>query len=199
MTKLQVILYYIISFTWGILMTLVGLLVSAVLLICGKRPKRFGMCWYFPVGDGWGCELGTCFLADKNETYSLMCHELGHSLQNIKYGPLTPFIVSIPSVYRFWLREQKGYKSKHTFACIELISVSVLSLVIAGVATYFSLTWLMIVGLLLAVYNTILNHWMFKKELPQYVETPYPKYDDIWFEDDASTGGTKFMEIYYPR
>lgn len=178
-------------------MSIVGVIVSAVLMIKGEKPKRFGMCWYFPVGKGWGCELGTCFLADTDETYSLMCHELGHSLQNLKFGPLTPFLISIPSAYRFWMREQDTYDKMKSFIAWEMVIANVALLFLIAVFDYFALVVPLAICFVLIVYNLILNYFMLNRELPKYENNKWPKYDDIWFEADASKSGTAFMEKYY--
>lgn len=97
--------FYILSFTWGILMTLVGCLAALALLIVGYRPKKFGYCWYFEVGERWGgVSLGPVFITSKKPSLHTKCHEHGHSLQNCKYGPFM-VIVSLMSVCRYWYRE----------------------------------------------------------------------------------------------
>lgn len=100
------IAFYILSFTWGIPMTLIGLIAAGVLLCAGYRPKRWGGCWYFNVGENWGgVELGLVFLTDNNDTIHTKNHEFGHAIQNCFFGPLMPFIVCIPSAIRYWYRE----------------------------------------------------------------------------------------------
>lgn len=102
------ILFYVLSFTWGLPMTLIGGLVAAVLLCAGYRPKRWGGCWHFTVGKNWGgVELGLVFLTDSNENKHTKNHEFGHAIQNCFFGPFMPFIVCIPSAIRYWYREFK--------------------------------------------------------------------------------------------
>lgn len=105
-TKINKFWFYFLSFTWGILLTLIGCIVSIVLIISGKKPKKYGYCWYFELGHHWGgLELGPCFLKQQGEdTEYLSIHEFGHGVQNCIYGPLMPFIVCIPSVIRYWYR-----------------------------------------------------------------------------------------------
>lgn len=101
--------FYFLSFTWGILMTTVGLLVAFGLLVTGHKPKRWGGCMYFVVGnENWGgVSLGPVFLTDKSSSNSTKNHEHGHSWQNCFFGPLMLFLVCIPSAtryhYRNWL------------------------------------------------------------------------------------------------
>lgn len=102
-------LYWLISLTWGLPMTLVGLVVSLALLITGHKPKRFGLTFYFEFGEGsngWtsGCEFGPIFVANKNSPLSLKQHEHGHGLQNLMFGPLM-LILTPCSIARYWYRE----------------------------------------------------------------------------------------------
>lgn len=99
--------FYVSSFTWGIIMTLVGCVVAAVLFITGHKPKKWGHCLYFEVGEHWGgLELGPFFLTNKNPTDHVRNHELGHGFQNCKYGPFM-VIISLMSACRYWYRELK--------------------------------------------------------------------------------------------
>lgn len=132
-------LFYILSWTWGIIMTLIGAVVALALIITGHKPKKWGYCYYFEVGKNWGgLELGMFFLTSKNGGEYTRNHEHGHALQNCVWGPLMPFVICIPSVIRYWYREirsRKGLKNK-------------------------------------------------------------TKYDDIWFEGDATRRGSEFIAWY---
>lgn len=100
------LLYYILSLSWGLPMTLVGIIVSLTLILLGYKPKKFGWCWYFEVGSGWGgLELGLVFLCSKDANERTKAHEFGHSIQNCYWGILMPFVISIPSAIRYWWRE----------------------------------------------------------------------------------------------
>lgn len=100
------VLYYVLSLTWGLPMTMIGAVVALCLVISGHKPKRWGGCIYFNVGKRWGgLELGLFFLTDKRDSESTKNHEFGHSIQNCRYGFLMPFIVCIPSAARYWYRE----------------------------------------------------------------------------------------------
>ena len=132
--------FYTLSFTWGIIMTLVGCLTALAMLISGRKPEKYGYCWHFIVGKGWGgVSLGPVFLTSENPSIHTKNHEHGHSLQNCIYGPFM-IVISLMSVCRYWYRELK-YTRK---------------------------------GL-----------------------TPPTKYDDAWYEGDASRRGTEFIENLY--
>lgn len=99
-------LYWILSLTWGAIMTSIGLIAAIVLLLTCHRPYRLGPNIYFKVGSDWGgLELGAFFIVDKTSSIDIAYHEAGHGLQNIIWGPLMPFIICIPSAVRYWYRE----------------------------------------------------------------------------------------------
>lgn len=129
-------LYYILSWTWGLPMTLIGSIIALVLMMCGHKPKKYGYCYYFEVCEKWGgLELGMFFLVNRNPIEHTKAHEHGHSFQNCIWGPLMPIVISIPSAIRYWYR---FIRTKIGKPCTT-------------------------------------------------------KYDDIWFERQASEWGTKFI------
>lgn len=133
----KLICFYIISFTWGIIMSIIGLIVILFSLFF-KKVKTYHGRLYAVWGERWGgVELGCFFVCSKTGEYdSLMAHECGHTLQNCIWGPLMPFVVCIPSAIRYWYREFKYHKK----------------------------------GLI-----------------------PPTKYDDIWFEEQATKWGNKYI------
>lgn len=115
----KTVLYWLASFTWGIVMTLFGCICALGLLITGHKPQKFHYSIYFEVGQNWGgFEAGPFFFCNKNSSLHIKQHEHGHGIQNIIFGPLMPFLVSIPSCARYWYREvqdkhwNKLYKNK---------------------------------------------------------------------------------------
>ena len=99
--------YYLLQFTWGLPMNAAGLVVAGVLFLCGKLPHRYGWNYCFEVSGNFGLELGIFFIAPKGGSTSTKNHEVGHSIQNIYFGPFAIGMVSIPSVVRFWVRRIK--------------------------------------------------------------------------------------------
>lgn len=101
--------FYLLSFTWGLPMTLIGLFVALFMLITGHKPTRFGWVWAFELPNvNYGLSVGTFMICPKEDTQSnfeLKAHEHGHALQNIYFGPLFIFLIAIPSAIRFWYRE----------------------------------------------------------------------------------------------
>lgn len=103
--------YWFLSLTWGLPMTLIGLLAALALLITGHKPYKFGYTFYFKVGKSWGgLNLGAVFITDSTPSEHTLCHEHGHGLQNCVFGVLFPFLIGIPSAVRYWYRE---YVHKH--------------------------------------------------------------------------------------
>lgn len=110
MKKENIVIFYLLSFTWGILWTLLGLLVlPIVLLIFNKkvelltRQKRL-VVYIKDAGFGGGISLGIySIVGSKSER--LIRHEIGHTIQNAWFGPLFIFIVGIPSMIRYRYRK----------------------------------------------------------------------------------------------
>ena len=103
--------FYILSCTWGILMTILGFLVAIPFLLYNYYIKEImikrGHCLYFRIGRGWGgFSLGPYCFVCKDASTSTMAHEHGHSLQNCLYGPFT-LIFSICSMIRYHYRNFK--------------------------------------------------------------------------------------------
>ncbi len=112
MKTLKRILFYILSFTWGSLASLIGFIIMIPFLVTGQCQVEHGrLCGIFPkaFGYGWGFSLG-CFIFvsyDCADDSHVIKHELGHGIQNIIWGPLMLFVIFIPSMIRFWYRNMK--------------------------------------------------------------------------------------------
>ena len=187
------ILFYIVSFTWGGIMSVVGLLAMLFTLPFGKFGIYHGRL-YKRIGKNWGgVELGCFFLCDDSCGEHTLQHECGHGLQNCLWGPLLPFVVCAPSAIRYWVFNQKNYEAKKTFAtvlCAALFSISI-ALILLPILT--ELPWLFLIPGFLLVYSCIIFYWLFFMELPKHEGSPYPKYDDAWFEGQASRWGKDYV------
>lgn len=104
-------IYYILNFTWGIIMNIFGLIGAGAMLALGKKPIRHAGSIVFRTGHNWGgVSLGIfSFICEESGQHTLD-HEFGHSLQNALYGPLFPFIVAIPSFIHYHIF---NYNQKH--------------------------------------------------------------------------------------
>ena len=99
------VLFYVLNFTWGLLLNLGGLLAALVMLVSGHKPHRWGPCFYFEAGENWGgCEWGIFFITNKNPSIRIRNHEMGHAMQNCYLGPIMPFLICFPSTIRYWTR-----------------------------------------------------------------------------------------------
>jgi hypothetical protein len=113
---MKIFFYWLIQLTWGILLTLVGGIISLIMIVIGYKPRMFGYSVYIEVGKHWGgLNLGGFFFVQKGASHALKSHEYGHSIQNLWLGPLMPFLVTIPSAIRYHYRKyklKKGYTLK---------------------------------------------------------------------------------------
>ena len=193
MKIIQTIIFYILSFTWGIIMSSIGAIISVILLICGQKPKLFHGRIYFAIGKNWGgVNFGPFFFVDSTPTLHTKQHECGHGIQNIILGPLMPFIVCIPSAMRYWLYRTADKNDTEAFCSFALVILllAVLAFVlavslgniIASFATGF-----------LSLYIGILFIWSVFHEEPKFEARPFPKYDSIWFEGMATKLGEKYF------
>ena len=103
--------YLLIQLTWGLPLNVVGAIVYLFFVKLFKfetRQFRNMLCVIVPWNFG-GLNLGMfAILSDVNR--QLAMHEYGHSIQNLYWGWLTPFVITLPSSIRYWYREYKTYK-----------------------------------------------------------------------------------------
>lgn len=109
MTKKQ---FYLLSCTWGIVMTLIGGIAFLGLKITGHKIHSNQYGYYCEFGKGWGgVSLGPFAIVNKNPSQHLLTHEFGHALQNCYFGPHM-IIISLFSAVRYWYREYLYRKGK---------------------------------------------------------------------------------------
>ena len=193
MKGIKLFLFYLLSFTWGILLSMVGLLIAIVLLIAGYKPEIFHNRIYFEVGYNWGgVNLGFVFIVNRYALEGTKQHECGHGLQNIVLGPLMPFIVCIPSAVRYWIYEfaEKGKLFEYE---IGLLSIEMVLIIVSVVALYYFQIVLFAVVVSLAIYWCAICAWVIFVEGKKYNKKPYPYYESIWFEKQATMLGKKYF------
>lgn len=194
MKALKVVLFYIASFTYGIIMTLIGCFVCLALLISGHKPKRFHHVIYFEVGKNWGgVELGCFFLTDTTPSLHTKQHESGHGIQNVWLGPLMPFLVCIPSAARYWLYEFKTQKGRYIYATILFLVGCLIAAALIVPGAVFGLLPCWICGALVLTYFIYILIWLIVIEIPKYKEGKSPAYDSFWVEGWASSLGAKYF------
>ena len=186
------IIFYLLSFTWGIVYSIIGLLVTLIMLVTGHKPKMFKTCWYFIVGNTWGgCNFGPCIVIGSN-CESCLPHEFGHAIQNCIFGPTFPFLIAIPSMLRYWYRELY-FKALHQI--FEAISVTIIvfaTFIISLMLLHMYAWWLYII-LCVDIYVLILIFWVVYIEGIKYKNNWYPEYNEIWFEKTATNLGKKLV------
>lgn len=98
--------FWILNLTWGLTMTLIGLIAALCLIVTGHKHKTFNGAIYFVVGRNWGgVSLGSIIIVSKyGDNQQTLTHELGHAVQNARYGCFMPLLVAIPSCVRYWYR-----------------------------------------------------------------------------------------------
>ncbi len=124
-------LYYLLNYTWGLFLTLIGWITLFFLLITDKVYRNqdndyFGKMIYLTrKKHDWAFSIGTivicgnlrvinnswCYSEDE-VNLSIVQHEIGHSIQNAIFGPFMVFIVNIPSMIRYWYRSTFPQKAK---------------------------------------------------------------------------------------
>ena len=115
--------FYLLSFTWGLPLTLWGCLVALVLLLRGEKPQRFGWAWYFRAGSShWGgMEGGPFFVRDRSADEAINYHEYGHAIQNCLFGPLMIPLISLPSAIRYQYRRRRQRRGRRLPAAYDAI------------------------------------------------------------------------------
>lgn len=194
--KISKSLFYILSVTWGCIMTTIGALVSLILLILGYKPKKWNYCYYFEVGENWGgIELGMFFVTDKSSGIRIKNHEHGHGIQNCYLGVFMPFVVCIPSAIRYWLRKFNTQKKKILFAFVLFGAFVVLASLFSLIPVLTCIYGWFTLPTVLLVYGAVILMWLLCKEIPQYVNNASVDYDYIWFEHSATQLGTELNNL----
>lgn len=186
------IVFWLLQLTWGCLLTIPGAIVTLVLICAGKKPERFGPMVYTRVGECWGgLNLGGFIFVDKGSTIGTLHHEAGHAIQNLIFGPFTPFLVTLPSALRYWVFHQESYLKKRLFNLFFLSAALLITTLIAILIYYFIITYGMALRLpmltieFIRLYCLSLSLWLTLVELPKHEDGP-PYYYDIWFESMAN-------------
>lgn len=108
-------LFYLIQFTWGLPVNVIGFLVFLALLPFSKGHAYFHNCVYTRVGHHWGgFSLGMFIVTNEDSTNHTDCHESGHTLQVLFMGVFYFFLVAIPSFARYCYRRYLTKVKKRT-------------------------------------------------------------------------------------
>ena len=106
--------FYILNFTWGIIMNIFGLVGAGAMLVLGRKPEKHAGSIVFRTGHYWGgVSLGVfTFVCEDADTHTLN-HEFGHAIQNALFGPLFIILVAIHSFTRYQLIAHNVIKVKN--------------------------------------------------------------------------------------
>ena len=112
--------YYLLNLTWGLFLVIIGWFVALAMLISGHKPIWYNGIIYFETKkENWGgFSIGMVFVVCNNSSSHTLRHEMGHTYQNAILGPFMLFLVSIPSMIRYWIREgmyKKGIQPKTNY------------------------------------------------------------------------------------
>lgn len=211
-------LYWILQFTWGGILNIVGALVFLAIngwlrivgIFQGKRLvktrmyngailTKFGKRWG---GASLGAFIFSCAGMDLNADYAeTIEHEFGHAIQNAILGPFMIFMVSIPSSIRYWMFNKRLYWELESMLTSIFTFSYIMLIVVMFVGAYLGLWWMIIIDICLSLYCASLLVYFVKTELPQYkcidengnwsnlFKIHFPDYDTPWFEHSATHGG----------
>ena len=124
-SKLQSVLFYLIQWTWGLPVNIVGgiaYLICTKILKCPHSKFGFSNIVYLPWKSG-GLSMGLfIFVRDEKEKkewlYNVRIHEYGHTWQCLLLGPLYYIVVAIPSAV--WCNFFEGYRKKNNVSYYKL-------------------------------------------------------------------------------
>lgn len=114
-SKFLTVLVNILLFPWLVLQWLPGLIGLAIFHNCEWYVNEEAKIRVIKVNKGYlfgnACfSCGPIIFVTPNCNENTLRHETGHSVQSLIFGPLFHFVVSIPSIIRFWVR-RLGSKS----------------------------------------------------------------------------------------
>ena len=94
MNKFVYYLYLFVQWTWGILQSLLGLLLYLKLHACHhfRYKGSYGTLWPYSGGVSLGC-----FIFVSRMDADILQHEYGHTIQSLVLGPLYLLIIGLPS------------------------------------------------------------------------------------------------------
>lgn len=97
-------IFYILSFTWGIILSTLGLGATLALRALGYRqcPNQYGYVTYLGNNSWGGFTLGPFSFVEANATPELLAHEAGHSYQNALFGPIA-ILLTLISIIHYWI------------------------------------------------------------------------------------------------
>lgn len=114
---MKTFLFYLIQWTWGLPVNLVGGIIFLICKAMGRRSEKFEHAWitYLPWNQG-GLSMGLFIFMKENHpnetwTYNTRIHEYGHTWQCLLLGVFYYPVIAIPS--SIWCNFFEGWRRKH--------------------------------------------------------------------------------------
>ena len=109
--------FYMLQWTWGLPVNLIGLIAFLICQLRGRRTEKFGYAYiaYVPWKAG-GLTLGLFIFMREDHpnemwTYNTRIHEYGHTWQTLTLGVFYWLVIAIPSFV--WCNFFEGYRKKN--------------------------------------------------------------------------------------
>ena len=117
-------LFYLVQWTWGLPVNLIGLLIFLGYKAKGCEHEKFGYAYITPIVWNYGGFSIGLFIfykkdhPNKDWIYDTKIHEYGHTWQALLLGPLYWFVVGIPSF--IWCNALESYRKKRGLSYYKL-------------------------------------------------------------------------------
>ena len=113
MFKINKTLFYLIQWTWGLSVNLVGGLIYLICKAKGRKCEKFGYSYIQHTKKKKICLFIFMKGDHPNETwtYNTRIHEYGHTWQCLLLGPFYWFVIGLPSA--IWCNFFEGYRKKN--------------------------------------------------------------------------------------
>lgn len=166
---LKMFFFYLLSFTWGLPLTLIGAIVSGILLLLGYKPKLYCGQIYFETKTHWdGISLGIFFISAKDCDLEDKQRLVGHGVLNTFAGAFTLFVITIPLLLRALLSQLSDYNQKRKVAGTMFLCTEGVAMVSCTIGYFFS-ELLMHIFCCVIVYIIPLSIWFLAQELPRHL------------------------------
>lgn len=98
------IIFYILSFSLGIILSALGLIASLALRALGYRQysNQYGYVIFIGNNSWGGFTLGPYSFVCPDATPELLAHEARHSYQNALFGPIA-ILLTLVSIVHYWI------------------------------------------------------------------------------------------------
>lgn len=112
MKKENRFVFYLLSFTWGLLWTVIGLLTALFIVIVYRKEVRVvkhqgRLRIHFKKKNFGGASMGVVIITSGGFiSPRLVKHELGHTIQSARFGLLFIPLIAIPSGIRYQYRSR---------------------------------------------------------------------------------------------